>query len=217
MAPTLPSNVQPAADGAQNDPERDTPMLAHQEAASTPTAAPDALAAIDKLAQLHDEASGVAQSAGEPGSAVHTTIETLVADWRAAYAQAEAEDRRLDQTQTAANRLHPKRPFDWRYQPRFGWEQDALKLWEEQIAAIDSSFGIPGLDEATNAAWRTAGAIAAQILALQPATAAEAKLKFEVILERTLDERGHIDDARPVVAFLADLERLALLECAASC
>lgn len=141
---------------------------------------------------------------------VHTaTIGQLVADWRVAVIQAEAEDARLEAANAEARKLYSPAPPAGLYGP-FAWARDqkAADFWWSQAAAIDSAFGIPGLEEAANRAWKVASDLAAQVLALRPATVTEAALKYEIILDRTSDGRGGIDDPAPLFAFRADLAHL---------
>jgi hypothetical protein len=144
------------------------------------------------------------------------TITTLTAEWVEALKVANAEDDRLTVAETAATKIYPPMPRGSR-----SWEgrevvtaelAAARTLWEAQVRAINTAYGVPALDQAANLAFKAAARIAAKILAMRPTSAAEAALKFGVILERCGDGRGGIDEPGPVRAFLDDLQHLAELD-----
>lgn len=141
------------------------------------------------------------------------TIADLAAEWHAAFAQAEAIDAELCAAQDAANRLYPPAPPGMLTMDRdlLASELAARDHWEEQTAAIDLAFGVPTLDRKLNNAFMVAQRIADKLLALPVTTPAEAALKYGVVLHRTADGQGGVDDPRPLHKFLSDLEHLAQL------
>ncbi len=127
---------------------------------------------------------------------------------------------RLDTASTAASALHPDRPGIIRCLPR-GADADhpaladpqrraAFERWSSQCAAIDSSFGVPGLDEALDRAIEAEDRAAERVVSSRPASVREAVTKYAVMLAAYMAPNGEdIAAAFPFVAFLEDLERLA--------
>lgn len=72
------------------------------------------------------------------------------------------------------------------------------------------------LDEAFDRQSGVADDLADTIAGTRPRTVAEAASKFRILLQRYGDGQGGLDDAEPIVAFLADLEELARREAIAA-
>lgn len=150
----------------------------------------------------------------------------LVGLWVKAHERALEIFHELEQAETDAAQLYPPRPAEailHRHPDRQPWEPSrawlvqhrleravvAYDRWQAQIAAVDAAHDVPALSGRTEVAWSAVNAIAAEILEARPTDAAEAALKFGVLLKHCGDGRGGIDDAAPVFAFLKDLEHLA--------
>lgn len=142
------------------------------------------------------------------------TIEALAADWFAAYAQAEAEELRLNAAHEQANQVIPPPPpgSSALRRPLQPHEKQAREHWRALVDAVQASLGIPELDQKTNQAFIKAGEIAKEIEHLRPRSAREAALKYAITLERAQDGGGGIDNASLLFAFLGDLEHLASLD-----
>lgn len=170
---------------------------------------PAAARLVIEAAEDHDDTPQTPRRRAE-------TITTLTAEWVEALKVANAEDDRLTVAETAASKLYPpmpRGPRSWEGRDVVTAELAAARtLWEAQVRAIGSAFGVPALDQAANLAFKAAAQIAAKILAMRPTSAAEAALKFGVLLERCGDGRGGIDEPAPVRAFLDDLQHLAELD-----
>lgn len=218
MAPTLPPKGPHPDEGAPIGPEGDTTMLA-------------AARVYQLTPAIHEDAS----AARTPASPGHRSMSELAGDWLAAKAQSEAEFLRLNAAERAARALHPEIPaairdFRQAFYPASDaelqqrdethrsstWPRtaesphlDAKRRWEAQCDAIDSSFGVRSLDEAADRAARSMTSIADAIISMRPTTAAEAAIKYGVLLETYKDADGGIDDPRPFFGFLADLEAVA--------
>jgi hypothetical protein len=181
-------------------------------------------------AETSDSAAGVTE---RPASA---SIADLVGDWMAAKEEEAEAFARVIAAEQAAYALHPQ-ALELIQDPRRHGQvmgraelerldaQDrlcgraegsprveALNLWTAQCDAIDSSFGVPGLDQAANRVSLQAQRLGQRIAASEPSTAKEAALKFGVLLSLHGDGEAGIDDPAPIRAFLQDLEHLARLE-----
>jgi hypothetical protein len=87
---------------------------------------------------------------------------------------------------------------------------EAFDHWSAQKAAIDSSFGIPGLEDVAESAAEAEYRAANRVAALAPTTLREAVVKYAVLLASWGDRKGdQIASAAVFFDFLADLERLA--------
>ncbi len=151
----------------------------------------------------HRACRGVDQGQAEP-------MAECIARWAEACAEADAIMQRSDATSEEARTLHPPEPPGGAFGPfRSAQHQAEAAFWHRQTDAIDKAFGVRELEDATNHAHRVAARIADDILTMQPATLAEAALKYGVLLKHCGDGKGGIDTAAPFHAFLADLERLA--------
>lgn len=123
----------------------------------------------------------------------------LAARWSAAYDQAEQEFTRLTTAERAAMELYPPQP------PM--QDKAAFYLWDKQTAAIASSFGIPGLEEAANRTSKTADDLSKKILAMTAQTPQEVAIKYRVMLTMLGDGEGKIDNGEPFYSFLTEMQR----------
>ncbi|OXE35663.1 MAG: hypothetical protein CGW95_12565 [Phenylobacterium zucineum] len=122
----------------------------------------------------------------------------LAAQWSAAYDQAEQEFARLVTAERAAMELYPPRqPIQ---------DKAAFYLWDKQTAAIASSFGIPGLDEAAQRTSKSAEDISKKILAMIAPTPQEVAIKYRVMLTMHGDGKDRIDDGAPFYSFLTEMQ-----------
>lgn len=186
MARTLPPTSPDAAPGADPNPERDTLMNAVLFSVRRALGAPEPI---------------------PPGE----TITTLAAEWRDAYAKAEAVEARYTEAEAAASALFPPAPPPVSPRKATWGQQEARENWEDQTAAISAAHGLDQIDAELNAAFKAANVFAQKILRLRPATPTEAALKYGIVLERHQDGHGGIDEPGPFFAFLDDLEHLAAL------
>lgn len=184
MAPTLPTNPATAAPGEDAKPEGDTLMNAVLFSVRRALGAPEPL---------------------PPGE----TITTLAAEWRDAYAKAQAIEARYTEAEAAARALFPPEPVRVR---KSTWAlQDDREAWEAQTAEISAAHGLDQLDAELDVAFMAANVFSQKILRLRPATPLEAAIKYGIVLERHQDGHGGIDEPGPFFAFLDDLEHLAQL------
>ena len=124
------------------------------------------------------------------------TMADLHAMWTAAHEQMEQEYARLDQATAAAAELYPPRPplSDPRYD-----------LWERQAMAIESSFGVPGLTECAERAFRAAEGLAKSILSMTAQSPSEIGIKYGILLIMHGDGGKEIEEGAPFYAFLAEI------------
>lgn len=124
------------------------------------------------------------------------TMAVLHARWSAAHEQMEQEYTRLDQATAAAAELYPPRP---------PLNAPKYALWERQAEAIESSFGVPGLTECAERAFKAAEGLAKTILSMTAQTPAEIGIKYGLMLIMHGDGGQEIDDGAPFYAFLAEI------------
>lgn len=90
-----------------------------------------------------------------------------------------------------------------------GAHVEELTHWQAQVDAIDSSFGLPGLEEAAERAAEAEDKAANRVSAMRPANIREAVVKYAVLLASWADrERDEVASARVFFDFLTDLEAL---------
>lgn len=77
---------------------------------------------------------------------------------------------------------------------------------------VGNDQGVDRLEAAFDSAAAAADGLAEIVAELKPQTAAEAAIKFKILLARYGDGDGGFDDAEPIFAFLTDLEELAARE-----
>lgn len=142
------------------------------------------------------------------------SIAELAGQWRAAYAVAEAQERRLTAVEAAAASLYPGA------EPGLGAgelihrvQRDGESWWRE-VEAIDASLGLPALDAAANAAWGGVEQAAERLLALPPTTVKEAAIKFGILMTMLRAGEPELESLDRLHGFLEDLERLAAAEAA---
>jgi hypothetical protein len=82
--------------------------------------------------------------------------------------------------------------------------------WRAQHATLEFAHDVPRLAEIERRGWANVARIENEIAASRPACLRDAVLKFRTLLERSDDGGGGIDDRRPFMDFLTDLETLAL-------
>lgn len=87
---------------------------------------------------------------------------------------------------------------------------EAFDRWLAQVAAIDSSFGIPGLADAAERAANAEDEAAARVASMRAGSIHEAAAKYAVLLGHWGNTgRDHISSAQVFFDFLSDLEGLA--------
>jgi hypothetical protein len=87
---------------------------------------------------------------------------------------------------------------------------EAYDRWRAQVEAIESSFGIPGLDEVSTRANHATDNAAERVAAMRPETIQEAVVKYAVLLASWGNEKSReIDGGELFFAFLSDLEHVA--------
>ena len=126
------------------------------------------------------------------------TMAVLHSRWCAAHEQMEQEYARLEQASAAAAELYPPRP---------PFNDPAHTHWECQARAIESSFGIPGLTECAERAYRAADGLAKTILSMTAQTPSEVAIKYELMLQTHGNgvESGEIAEGAPFFEFLTEL------------
>jgi hypothetical protein len=124
------------------------------------------------------------------------SMAVLHARWSAAHEQMEQEYARLDQASAAAAELYPARP---------PINAPEYALWERQAQAIESSFGVPGLTECAERAFKAAERLAKEILSMTAQTPAEIGIKYGLMLIMHGDGGKEIEDGAPFYAFLAEI------------
>lgn len=124
------------------------------------------------------------------------SMAVLHARWSAAHEQMEQEYARLDQASAAAAELYPARP---------PINAPEYALWERQAQAIESSFGVPGLTECAERAFKAAERLAKDILSMTAQTPAEIGIKYGLMLIMHGDGGKEIEDGAPFYAFLAEI------------
>ncbi|MDO8379214.1 hypothetical protein [Phenylobacterium sp.] len=210
------------------------PPAAHETASERDTTM-NAAARLVIEEPPHQHSSNPAQACGAPEGAAESglSLAQLAGQWETLKDDAAEAWGRLNAADAAASRLIPPYPSECIAANRVLLDREdcarldenarnltwprpdasprvaAYDLWHEQAAAIESSFGVPGLDAAADRAQRAANCVAELALAIRPATAAEAALKFRILLAHYADGRGGFDQPEKVQSFQADLDHLA--------
>ena len=141
-------------------------------------------------------ALAIASPAAPP--AARPSIPQLAAIWCAVAGQALEALGRERQADAAAMRLYPERPA----------VETAHGLYAEQVEAIRSSFGLPGLEDAADRAMGQAEALAAAILARPAEDLPGAAIKALLLVD-TLRAELEPHQATALCALAQDLARLA--------
>ncbi len=137
-----------------------------------------------------------------------TTITKLAADWLAAHREAEAHRERYHAASEMAERVTPPEPFRG-VNPGTPQEAAMRELWLRAALAIEDAYDVHRLGDLAQQAGRRAAAIAWTAISVRPRTIGEAARKLAMIIERTRNGEGGLDDVEPLLAFLGDLELLA--------
>jgi len=154
--------------------------------------------AADRLAALHAEAAEMVSSG---------RIVALAADWRAAYRQAEADEKKESTARTAAEEHYGPHPA--KFMPRGAEAPQAdIDSWKAAARIIDGAFGVPGLEQAASRGFAIAQEIAAEIRALQPTNSEEACLRHVITREYEDPEIDRIDKTDELFALI---DRLLLV------
>lgn len=210
-APGLPwRNERPPA-APSIDPEGDTPLPAA------------ARLVIEEPAQ---------QCATSPAGAPSLSLTQLAGQWEALNRDADEAWKRLQIAEEAATRIMPPIPeicqndhgylagretlaeVDAMDRRRYGEHIGsprvaAYDLYNAQFDAIQSSFGVPGLEQIADRAQAAANITADLVMTLRPTTLHEAALKYRVIRIRFEDGKGGFDQPEKLHEFQADLDYLA--------
>ncbi len=148
------------------------------------------------------EASHRHQAAWDAATVLYPEVPTLIRNFqRPTEALSRAA---LQQMDANAQQLTWPRPQG---SPRV----EAYDHWTAQKAAIDSSFGIPGLDDAVHQAEARMDDAADRIVEMSPATIQEAAAKYGVLLAHYASDGDEQIVSAPVVffRFMRDLQSLA--------
>lgn len=136
------------------------------------------------------------------------TITDLAADWLTAHREAEAHRERYEAASDMAHRVTPPEPFRCVH-PLTPQEAAMRELWLHAALAIEDAYDVHRLGDIAQQAGHRAAAIAWRAIAIRPRTIGEAARKLAMIIERTRNGEGGLDDIEPLLAFLGDLECLA--------
>lgn len=161
---------------------------------------------------------------------LHPELRTLAAAWLASLDVAAAVSERLAAGERRAAATEPPYPEACRlpnhqtgelWEPGHAWMVAwsgydwgarilaAYDAWSAEVEANAVRHGLPELERADGAAWARCEQLAAEILVRPVTTAADAAIKFAVLLWRCRDGRGGFDQPAPVFAFTRDLVGLA--------
>lgn len=166
-----------------------------------------------------------------------SALQRAAAEFAACRADAAEASKRASIATDAAEALHPDMPDLIRDPQRPGWclnlhtlqhmdetagrwtrpkpegspRVEAFHRWSAQKAAINSSFGVQGLDEAWERAKDAEDAAANRVAASRPETIKEAVLKYAVLLASFYQDEEEIMAPRLFADFLGDLEHVARL------
>ncbi len=149
----------------------------------------------------HDEAYQRLLTASDAAEALHPTPPQIIQDWQRP-GKAYNRLRLAELDANAAQVTWPK--------PKGSPRVEAFDHWRAQIDAIDSSFGVPGLDDVMERAGVAEDRAAQRVAALRPATVQEAVVKYAVLLASWGDLKNkEIISGEVFYDFLSDLEHLA--------
>ncbi|MDP3406594.1 MAG: hypothetical protein Q8S03_18035 [Brevundimonas sp.] len=144
----------------------------------------------------HAEANARAEIASSAAKALHPAPPMGIHD-RAGHSICRGELRYLDEATARLRGVSSHRLAE-------------LTLWQAQVDAIDSSFGVPGLEEAAERAAEAEDRAANRVAAMRAGSVHEAAVKYAVLLASWADrERDEVSSARVFFDFLTDLEGLA--------
>lgn len=149
----------------------------------------------------HDEAWARLSAATDAAEKLTPEPPQIIRDWRRpGFTFGRAQLARMDAT--AAALTWPK--------PEGSPRVEAYDHWRAGVEAIESSFGIPGLDEVSTRANHAADNAAERVEAMRPETIQEAVVKYAVLLASWGNEKSReIDGGEVFYAFLSDLEHVA--------
>jgi hypothetical protein len=148
----------------------------------------------------------------EPAELETESIASLAAQWREARALAEAQEGRLGAVEAAAARLYPGAyPDGDTFELIHEVTRDS-RGWSRESEAIEASLGLPALEASANCAWKVVDQLSDRLLALRPANAQEAALKYGILMTLLQADLPEDEAQTRLRAFLEDLEHLAAAE-----
>jgi hypothetical protein len=127
-------------------------------------------------------------------------VAELAAQWRNARAVAEAQDRRRESLEIAAEKLCPMTELE-------GTVADLA--WCDRAEEVARQLGLTALEETADCAWRLVDQLGERLLAATPNDVQEAALKFGVLVTMLQANNYEVDEPGRLHGFLDDLTRLA--------
>lgn len=137
------------------------------------------------------------------------SIADLAAQWREAYAIAEAQEQRLTAVEAAAAHLYPGAQHDAASGELIHQIQRERGGWWREAEAVDASLGLPALEAAANSAWAVVERVSERLLTLRPQTVQEAAVKFGILMTLLKSDHQAPEATDRLQDFMEDLEQLA--------